>query len=211
MPHAEITPLRWTAVLSLSLAGLLATTAAQAIEVGAKAPSFAVVDSKGETQTLDTYAGKTVVLEWTNDGCPFVRKHYDSGNMQGLQKAAADDGVVWLTVISSAPGEQGFADGARADALTTSRDAAPTAVLLDSDGSMGRSYGALTTPHMYVINAEGVLAYIGGIDSIASSDPADIAKADNYVEAALEDLAANRPVEKPVSRPYRCSVKYAKS
>jgi hypothetical protein len=152
--------------------------------------------------------GTPVILEWTNHDCPYVRKHYESGNMQALQKEARDAGYVWLSVISSAPGKQGHVSPAEADELTAGRGAAPTAVLLDVDGAMGRAYGAKTTPHMFVIDGAGTLVYMGGIDDRATTDPADVEGAENYVRLALADLGAGGPVSNPATRPYGCSVKY---
>lgn len=177
--------------------------------IGQPAPAFTIVDSNNNTVTLSQYRGKVVVLEWTNDGCPFVQKHYESGNMQALQKKAAEDGVVWLTVISSAPGKQGYVDADGANALTRARDAAPAAVLLDPTGGVGRLYDAKTTPHMFVIDKSGTLVYAGAIDSIPSKDKEDIAKATNHVTAALEDLKAGRPVAVDQTAPYGCAIKYA--
>jgi peroxiredoxin len=187
---------------------LAAQPAAAKPEVGEPAPAFSVTDSAGKTWSLADARGKGLVLEWTNHDCPYVRKHYGSGNMQALQREAAADGYLWLSVISSAPGKQGHVTSAEADALTKDRGAAPTAVLRDSDGAMGRAYGAQTTPHMFVIDRSGTLVYMGGIDDRATSDPADIQGAKNYVRLALADLAAGKPVANPVSRPYGCSVKY---
>src|SRR5262249_53325903 len=133
-------------------------------KVGTPAPGFTAVDSNGKTVKLDDFKGKTIVLEWTNDGCPYVRKHYGSGNMQALQKKWTEQGIVWLSVISSPPGEQGFADASRANSLTTDRKAVPSAVLLDPKQSVAKAYGALVTPHMYIIKPDGVLAYVGAID-----------------------------------------------
>lgn len=191
-------------------AALLATTASVQAnpEVGRPAPDFSAVDSRGHTHRLADYRGKTVVLEWTNHDCPYVLKHYDSGNMQALQQEASGQGAVWLTVISSAPGKQGHVTGAQADQLSRDRKATPSAVLLDPAGSVGRLYGAKTTPHMYVIDAKGTLKYMGGIDDRATTDTADIPGADNYVRAALANMKAGRPIAKAVTRPYGCSVKY---
>jgi hypothetical protein len=150
-----------------------------------------------------------VVLEWTNHDCPFVKKHYGSGNMQSQQKAAASQGVVWLQVISSAPGQQGHVDGATAQKLNTDRGAVPTATLLDPKGEIGKAYGAQTTPHMYVIRPDGTLAYKGGIDSLATADQNDIGKAEPYVTQALVAVSSGRKVEKASTRPYGCSIKYA--
>ena len=196
-------------IAAIAALGLLGTAHAQTAKVGEPAPGFEAVTSKGETVSLSDFAGRNVVLEWTNDGCPFVQKHYGSGNMQSLQGRTTADGTVWLTVISSAPGEQGHADGARADALTEERGAKPTHVLLDPEGDLGRLYGARTTPHMYVVDAEGTLAYAGAIDTIASTDPGDVPRADNYVAAALDALKAGQAVTVRQTQPYGCSVKYA--
>lgn len=199
------------AAVALTAGALIASTAqASPAATGAAAPAFSGLTSTGETIELADFAGKTVVLEWTNDGCPFVKKHYKAppSNMQGLQKTAAADDVVWISVISSAEGEQGYADGARANELTASRGAAPSHVILDPEGTLGKLYGAKTTPHMFVIAPDGSLAYNGAIDSIASAKVDDIAKATNYVTAALASVEAGEPVATPVTKPYGCSVKY---
>jgi peroxiredoxin len=177
-------------------------------KVGAPAPDFKATDSNGRMRQLSEYRGKYVVLEWHNNGCPFTRKHYESGNMQSLQALAREHGVVWLTVISSAPGKQGYVDGAGADQLTKTRHAAPAAVLLDPSGSVGRLYRAKTTPHMFVIDANGELRYMGGIDSIATTEAADIPKAEPYLKEAMLAVVDNQPVAHPATRPYGCSVKY---
>lgn len=179
------------------------------VENGAAAPAFSVQDANGQTRTLAEFRGRTVVLEWTNDGCPYVRKHYDAGNMQTLQREATADGVVWLQVISSAPGEQGYLDGAGARARVQTDNAAPSATLLDPSGVMGRAYGARTMPHMYIIDGQGVLRYQGAIDDRPSARPASLEGATNYVRAALADLAAGRAVQTAQTTPYGCSVKYA--
>jgi len=176
--------------------------------VGSPAPVFTGVDTKGQKVNLADYRGKTVILEWTNHDCPFVVKHYSSGNMQMTQKKAVDDGIVWLSVISSAPGEQGNVSGAEADDLTASRKASPSAVLLDPSGEIGRKYAARTTPHMFIIDPKGTLAYHGAIDSIKSTDVTDIPKAQNYVLNALAQMKAGEPVKPQGTRPYGCSVKY---
>ncbi len=187
----------------------MTATAHAAPEVGKPAPEFSAVDSNGKTVKLSDFHGKTVVLEWTNDGCPYVKKHYGSGNMQSLQKDAAAKGIVWLTIVSSAPGKQGYVDGAGANGLTKSRGAAPAAVLLDPDGAVGHLYDARTTPHMFIADAAGTLVYMGGIDDKATTEVADIQGARNYVRAALDEIAAGKPVAEAVTRPYGCSVKYA--
>ncbi|EXJ14809.1 thioredoxin family protein [Imhoffiella purpurea] len=194
---------------ALILIGVFATATALAKpEVGAPAPDFSGTDTSGRTWSLSDLSGKTLVLEWTNHDCPYVRKHYGSGNMQALQREATGEGVVWLSVISSAPGKQGSLSPAEADVLTEERGAAPTAVLLDPEGTIGRAYGASTTPHMFVVDGSGTLVYMGGIDDRPTTDPADVEGAHNYVRAALADLAAGKPVSTPVTRPYGCSVKY---
>jgi len=177
-------------------------------QVGQPAPDFTVVDSQGKQHQLKDFAGKTVVLEWTNDQCPFVVKHY-SGNMQALQgefTAKADQ--VWLSVISSAPGKQGHVSGAKADELTQSRNAKPTAVVFDESGVVGKAYDAKTTPHMYVIDKNGVLQYMGGIDSIPTAKVEDIAKATPYFANAMRAVLAGTAVNPAVTKPYGCSIKY---
>lgn len=183
------------------------TTAAAVVDK--PAPPFKLVDAAGKTRSLTDFAGKTVVLEWTNHECPFVKKHYGSDNMQKQQRDATAKGVVWLTVNSSAPGQQGHVDGAAAQQVQEGARAAQTAYLLDPTGAAGRAYGAKTTPHMYVIDPKGVLRYAGGIDSIQSADQADIAKATQYVPQVLAELASGKPVSVKATRPYGCAVKYA--
>ncbi len=197
-----------TACLLAGAMALSAFSAFAAARVGEPAPEFQGVDTRGKVHRLADYAGKTVVLEWTNHDCPFVRKHYGGGNMQAQQREAAAQDVVWLSVISSAPGTQGHVSAEKAEQLTQSRDAAPHAVILDPSGRIGRAYGAKTTPHMYVIDGAGTLAYMGGIDSISSANPNDIPRATQHVRVALQEMASGEPVSKPVTRPYGCSVKY---
>ncbi|MDD9899566.1 MAG: redoxin domain-containing protein [Alphaproteobacteria bacterium] len=196
-------------LIALAALCLVSAPAFAAPVVGEAAPTFSATDTKGNTVKLEDYKGKTVVLEWTNHGCPFVRKHYDSGNMQKTQKQAIDEGAVWLSVISSAEGKQGHVTGAEADKLTEDRGAAPTAVLLDPAGEIGKLYDAKTTPHMFVIDPRGMLVYAGAIDSIPSPFPSDIGKAENYVMSALADMKAEKPVQTAVTTAYGCSVKYA--
>ncbi len=192
------------------MAGLFMTATAHAApQVGKPAPDFSAADSNGKTVKLSDYRGKIVVLEWTNDGCPYVQKHYKSGNMQALQKDAAAKGIVWLTIISSEPGAQGYVNGAGANQLTASRGAAPAAVLLDPEGTAGHLYDARTTPHMFIVGKDGTLAYMGGIDDKPTTDVADIKTAKNYVRIALDEVMAGKPVAEAVTRPYGCSVKYA--
>jgi peroxiredoxin len=193
---------------AIAMGTLMIAAAHAAPEIGKPAPDFSVVDSNGKTAKLSDYRGKTVVLEWTNDECPYVVKHYSTGNMQALQKDATAKGVVWLSIISSAPGEQGYVTGEKANKLTKSRGAAPTSVLLDPDGKTGKLYDAKTTPHMYVVDAQGMLVYMGGIDDKATTAAADVKAAKNYVRAALDAIAAGKPVPTAITRPYGCSVKY---
>jgi hypothetical protein len=194
--------------LPLSLLLCLAPLAQAKVAVGDAAPDFSAVDQHGATRSLAEFKGKTVVLEWSNPECPFVKKHYSSGNIPGQQKAAIGDGVVWLTVNSGAPGKQGHLDGAGAAAFLAQYQAAPTAYLLDGEGKVGHLYGAKTTPHVFVIDAKGVVRYMGGIDSVASADKEDLKSATQYVPQALRELAAGKAVSVPTSEPYGCSVKY---
>ena len=197
------------ALLAICLAGAVPHAAAvEAPRVGSMAPDFVGTDSNGKSIALKDLRGRIVVLEWSNNQCPFVGKHYRSGNMQALQKESTQKGIVWLTVLSSAPGEQGNVSAAEANELTRSRGAAPTAVILDPSGIIGRSYGARTTPHMFVIDKTGTLVYMGGIDDKPTTDVADIATAKNYVRLALTAVISGTPVQDPITRPYGCSVKY---
>ncbi len=188
---------------------LLTLPAARAAQVGSPAPDFIVTDTNGKVHHLSEYKGKFVVLEWHNRECPYTRKHYASGNMERLQREWTGKGVVWFTVISSAPGTQGYVTADDENAYVAKMNASPTAVLLDAEGSLGHLYGAKTTPHMFVINPEGVLIYNGAIDDKPTTEIADIPSAKNYVQAALEEAMAGQPVAAPTSRPYGCSVKYA--
>jgi hypothetical protein len=185
------------------------TWAAVAAKVGEPAPAFTATSTAGSPVSLGSYKGKVVVLEWTNHECPYVRKHYETGNMQALQRETTGQGIVWLTIISSAKGEQGYVTPGQADELTTSRKAAPTLVLLDEKGMVGRMYGATNTPHMYVVDKTGLLVYAGAIDDRPTTRKADVPGASNYVKAALEAVAAGQPVKTPVTRAYGCTVKYS--
>ena len=182
--------------------------AAWAAEVGQRAPEFSLPDAAGTARSLSDFAGKFVVLEWFNNECPFVRKHYDSGNMQRLQEASTAKGVIWLTIASSAPGKQGYMTPAQAQGVIQTRQAHQTALLLDPDGTVGRRYGAKTTPSLFIVNPEGVLIYAGAIDDTPSTDQADIGPAENYVRRALDEAMAGRPVSVPQTQSYGCSVKY---
>jgi hypothetical protein len=202
------TPLRLAQFIVLSLLTAFSLSTHASVTLGQAAPDFTGIDSNGNQHTLSQYKGKTVVLEWTNHDCPYVIKHYNSGNMQKLQKYATANDIVWLSIISSRPGKQGHVSGSQANKLTQSRNAAPTAVILDETSEIGLLYGAKTTPHMYIIDKTGQLVYMGGIDSIPTSDEADIANAKNYVRIALDAIAAGKPIEDSITRPYGCSVKY---
>jgi hypothetical protein len=193
---------------------VVAFAAAQAASVGAAAivgegaPAFSLVDSKGQSHSLADFKGKFVVLEWVNFNCPFVGKHYGSGHMQLLQKTYTGKGVVWLSINSSAPGKDGSFSPAEIERQSKQRGAAPTAYLIDADGTVGHAYGAKTTPHMFVIDPKGSLLYAGGIDDRPSTELADIQTAKNFVQAALDEALAGKPVTVKASPAYGCSVKY---
>jgi peroxiredoxin len=196
------------AALPVLAAALAPFAVAQAV-VGSPAPAFTATDSHGASHSLEQYRGKYVVLEWHNQGCPYTRKHYVSGNMQSLQKEWTAKGVVWFTVISSARGEQGYQTDSQENAYLAQMHADPTAVLMDADGKLGHLYGAKTTPEMYVIDPSGKLIYEGAIDDRPTPDTSDIKGADNYLSDALTEAMAGKPVMKSYTRPYGCSVKYA--
>lgn len=178
------------------------------VEIGKPAPAFSVQDTQGKTHSLKEYQGKIVVLEWLNFDCPFVKKHYGAGNMQKLQADATKDGVIWLSVASTAKGKPGYYDPKDLEARREKIGGKQTSILVDSDGKMGRAYEAKNTPEMFVIDAKGKVAYRGAIDSIDSAEAEDIAKAKNYVAAAIADLKANRKVAVSDTKPYGCGVKY---
>jgi len=205
---AGITAAAVIVALLLGVIGIFDSAAGAAPQIGQPAPDFTAVDSKGNAVRLSEYRGRIVVLEWTNADCPYTRKHYSSGNMQGMQALAVKNGIVWLTVISSAPGKQGYVNGAAADVLTVSRHAGPTAVLMDPAGTVARLYDAKTTPHMFVIDKDGTLKYMGGIDSLATTDEADIARAEPYLKEAMLAVSEGNSVAHPVTKPYGCSIKY---
>ncbi len=192
----------------LAATGLFMCPAFAEVSTGDAAPDFTLSDVDGKTQSLSAYKGNYVVLEWFNFDCPFVKKHYDGGNMQTLQKEASAKGVVWLSINSSASGKEGNYSAADTKKMVAERGASPSAVMLDSDGAVGKLYGAKTTPHMYIINPEGDLIYQGAIDSKASADAADIASSKNYVRAALDEAMAGEPVTDATTKSYGCSVKY---
>jgi len=193
-----------TSLLAIGLSG----HALAAPKIGDLAPDFTLADTQGREHSLSDFRGKTVVLEWTNHGCPFVKKHYGSGNMQKLQKAAKDQDVIWLTICSSAPGKQGHMSAAEAATLNQEVGSHSTAYLLDPEGKAGRAYNAKTTPEMFIIDPEGKLVYMGAIDDKPSPNPADIEGANNYVTAALKSVVEGKPVANAQTTPYGCSVKY---
>lgn len=199
---------RASSLLAFALVIMVSGIATAAVRVGQPAPDFTAVDSNGQTHKLSDYKGKFVVLEWHNNGCPYVRKHYESGNMQKLQKEWTSKGVIWLTVISSAPGQQGYVSAPEENAYMKQMNAAPTAALLDPNGAVGHLYGAKTSPHMFVVNQQGVLIYDGAIDNKPTTDKADVNGANNYVSDALTSAMSGRAVDQATTRPYGCSVKY---
>lgn len=186
----------------------LAATAQAAPAVGQAAPDFTLKDASGKTVKLSDFRGKHVVLEWTNPGCPYVRKHYNSGNMPATQQEAMDKGVVWLAINSTERDSGDYLAPAQLAAWKAERKSKPSAILMDEEGTVGRAYGARTTPHMYIVNPQGQLVYAGGIDSIPSSNPDDIKRATNYVKQAVGELLAGKPVSQAATRPYGCSIKY---
>jgi peroxiredoxin len=196
-------------ILKSTLALLVAAgTAVAAPQVGQPAPEFTLTDSNGQSHNLSDFKGKFVVLEWLNHGCPFVKKHYDGGNMQGLQKEYTGKDVVWLSIVSSAPGKQGNMSPEETNKTKEEKDAAPTAVLIDADGTVGKLYDAKVTPELFVINPEGTLIYMGAIDDKNSVEPADVAGAKNHVKQALDEAMAGKPVSEPTTAAYGCGVKY---
>ena len=178
------------------------------VETGSPAPEFTLSDSKGLEHSLSDFKGKYVVLEWTNHQCPFVKKFYANGDMQSLEKKMTKKGVVWLQILSSAEGKQGYLIASEAEELRKKQEVGSTALLLDTSGDVGHEYGARTTPHMFLINPDGLIIYQGAIDSVKSTDPADIADATNYLELAYENTVAGKPVDPATTTPYGCSVKY---
>ena len=195
----------------LSAAALLALGAhlpARAARVGQPAPDFSLPDTGGKAVRLADFRGRFVVLEWTNPGCPFVRKHYESGNMGATQKLARDQGVAWLAINSTETASGDYLEPPRLADWLKQHQGVPTAVLMDPEGTTGRAYDAKTKPHLYIVDTQGMLAYAGGIDSIASARVSDIEKATNHVKAALADIAAKRPIAQAVTKPYGCTIKY---
>jgi peroxiredoxin len=192
----------------VTIATSIALFAADSPAVGTNAPDFSLTDSKGKTQSVSQYKGKYVVLEWFNPECPFVKKHYGSGNMQKLQEEFTAKGVIWLSIDSSAPGLEGHLTAEQAKAKMDEWKTKQTAFVLDPDGKAGQAYGAKNTPHMFVINPDGKIVYEGAIDSKASANPSDIPSATNYVKVALEESLAGKRVSTANTKPYGCSVKY---
>jgi peroxiredoxin len=199
---------RLSACTALAAALLSVFAFGQDVRLGAPAPAFTATDSHGQSESLAQFRGKFVVLEWHNQGCPYTKKHYVSGNMQALQKEWTGKGVVWFTVISSARGQQGYVTPDEENAYVAQMHAAPTAVLMDADGKLGRLYSAKTTPQMIVIDPTGKLIYDGAIDDRPTPDPGDIRGARNYVSDALSEAMAGKPVQTAFTRPYGCGVKY---
>ena len=203
---------RLLAVAAIATLGTVAWNASRPAQadatVGKAAPNFSLKDSNGRTRKLSDFRGRIVVLEWLNHDCPFVKKHYNSGNMQRVQRQARAKGAVWLSINSSASGKQGHVNGAQANSLTKSKNAAPSAVLLDASGKVGRAYNAKTTPHMYLISERGTVLYNGAIDDKPSADEADVKGAKNFVLAALAQAKRGERISVPVTQPYGCSVKY---
>ncbi len=198
-----------TTAALLVTGGVASTIKASAtVRVGSPAPDFTAKTSTGQTVRLSDHKGKLVILEWTNHECPFVVKHYRSGNMQKLQQEAQAKGAVWFSVVSSAPGQQGFVTAEQANAVLKQNKATPTAVLLDPEGTLGRLYGARTTPHMFVIDKAGQLQYMGAIDDALSLPDRDVTKANNFVRTAMQQIMAGQKVNPSTTQPYGCSVKY---
>lgn len=195
-------------ILAISLTMVFSEVSAKSAKVDQPAPGFSLMDSNGKKHSLSDFKGKWVVLEWVNFGCPFVRKHYDSNNMQNLQKAYTDRGIVWLSICSSASGKQGHYEGEELTSQIKEEGSHATAYLIDEEGTVGKMYEAKTTPHMFIVNPEGVLVYAGGIDNIASSDKDDIKNATNYVKETLDAGLAGKEIAVKGSKPYGCSVKY---
>lgn len=194
-------------LLTLGVSACLPSTNAN-VKIGDIAPDFTAIDTNGVEISLNDFKGKNIVLEWSNHQCPFVKKHYDSGNMQQLQKEATSAGDIWLTIVSSAKGKQGSVSADKANQIIKEVGAHSTTRILDPSGKIGRLYGAKTTPHMFIINKEGRLVYIGAIDSDPSFRKSSIEKATNYIHAALKNLHAREPVEIAQTKPYGCSIKY---
>ena len=204
MKYTKAIVIASVAAASIAMLGNAPTAGGEA-EIGKAAPTFSLTDSNGKAVNLEDFKGKVVVLEWTNDGCPIVKRHYKSKNMQDLQKKYTKEGVVWLSIISSAPGKQGHVDGDKANELTKSRKASPSYVLFDPTGKVGHQYDAKTTPHMFVIDKKGVLRYDGGIDDDTRGRGVDVKP---YAAWAIDAVLAGKEVKVKTSKPYGCAVKY---
>jgi peroxiredoxin len=197
------------ALTALLCLGLFSPQSAHAnAEIGTAAPAFTATDTNAKPIALSDFAGKIIVLEWTNQGCPFVAKQYDSGNMQKVQKTLAGDDLIWISVISSAEGKQGYFSAEEANKIIQDNNASPTHQILDPSGEIGHAYGAMTTPHMFIIDKSGTLVYKGAIDDHATWREAGLADATNYVVQAVSELRAEKPVSTSETKPYGCSVKY---
>ena len=199
---------RWMMMMACLAVGLSAAADEAMTAIGKAAPDFSLTDTNGKMMALAQFKGKTVVLEWTNYNCPFVKKFYNAGAMQKLQKTYTDKGVIWLSINSSAPGKEGNFPADKWNEMIKEKNAVPTAVLLDPDGIVGKLYGAKTTPHLFIINPEGILVYMGAIDDKPSFKPEDLEGAKNYVTMALDAVLAGKPVEIPSTKSYGCGVKY---
>lgn len=195
-------------LLGLIAADVESVHAQAGVKVGAAAPTFTAIDTRGQTQDLAAYRGKWVVLEWFNHDCPYTKKQYGTNNMQSLQREYTQRGVTWLSIVSSAPGKEGFTSVERANALTVEKKAAPTAVIRDTTGVLGHLYGARNTPQLVVIDPQGILRYDGAIDDKPTTDPADVPRAANYLRAALDAGMAGKPIVTPMTQPYGCTVQY---
>ncbi len=204
LPRRSLTALAAAGLLT----GAMATDALASAAVGQPAPDFSAVDTSGKTRKLSEFRGKTVVLEWVNPGCPFVRKHYDSANMPALQKEFTGKNVVWLAINSTEKAASDYLAPDRLDAWIKDRSGTPTATLMDEEGTVGKAYGARTTPHMYIVDPQGRLVYAGGIDSIPSARASDIKTATNYVRQGLNEALAGKPISTAATQPYGCTIKY---
>jgi peroxiredoxin len=197
-----------TLALALAAIGTTKTRAQSVIKVGTPAPAFTALDTRGRTQSLTAYRGKWVVLEWFNHECPYTKKQYGTDNMQALQREYTKRGVTWLSIVSSAPGKEGFTSAERATVLTTEKKASPTAVIRDTAGILGHLYGARNTPQLIVIDPQGILQYDGAIDDKPTTDPADVPRAKNYLRAALDAGMSGKTIATPTTQPYGCTVQY---